>query len=224
MKNHLSVIIIALALFILSSCSKNLNENELSDFETKTDQLSKDSSFKYIIKLENYLSEEIEKVIISKNMSRNDFNLLIEKIKNQSKSDFEFKKKMEENDLTELYKILENFKSLFNSHWSDIKIRYNKLSSNVVHVASNKYFENNQYGRIYFVNKKAFSMNNGSIARACGWGYSLCLAGATAGAILCHASCIGGTAGLGAPVCVLLCGTIQVSVGAACMSSYCEEN
>ena len=223
MKNQLSVIAMALAFFIMSSCSKKLNESGLSDFETKTDQLSKDSSFKNIIELENNLSEEIEKVIITKNMTKNDFYLLIEKIKNQSKSDLDFKNKLAENDLPELYNILNNFKASFNGHWIDLEIKYNRLSSNVINVASNKYFENNEFKKIYSVNKKTFSINNDNIARACGWGYSLCLAGATAGAILCHAGCIGGTAGLGAPACVLLCGTIQVSVGAACMSSYCEE-
>jgi hypothetical protein len=224
MKIQLSVITMVLAFFILSSCSKKLNENGLSDFETKTDQLSKDSSFKNIIELENNLSEEIEKVLITKNMTKNDFYLLIEKIKNQSKSDSDFKNKLTENDLPELYNILKNFKASFNGHWVDLEMKYNRLSSNIINVASNKYFENNELKKIYSVNKKTFSINNDNIAKACGWGYSLCLAGATAGAILCHAGCIGGTAGLGAPVCVLLCGTIQVSVGAACMSSYCEEN
>ena len=224
MKIQLSVITMVLAFFILSSCSKKLNENGLSDFETKTDQLSKDSSFKNIIELENNLSEEIEKVLITKNMTKNDFYLLIEKIKNQSKSDLDFKNKLTENDLPELYNILKNFKASFNGHWVDLEMKYNRLSSNIINVASNKYFENNELKKIYSVNKKTFSINNDNIAKACGWGYSLCLAGATAGAILCHAGCIGGTAGLGAPVCVLLCGTIQVSVGAACMSSYCEEN
>ncbi len=224
MKNQLSVIVIALAFFILSSCSKKYNESGLSDFENKTDQLSKDSSFKSIIELENNLNHEIEKAMISKNMPKEAILILIEKIQINSKTDLDFKNILVENDLPELYNTLKNFKTSFNNHWSYLEMRYNRLSSNVIHVASNKYFENNQFGKIYTVNKKAFSMNNGNIARACGWGYSLCLAGATAGAILCHASCIGGTAGLGAPVCVLLCGTIQVSVGAACMSSYCEEN
>ena len=58
----------------------------------------------------------------------------------------------------------------------------------------------------------------------CTWGYDLCIAGVTAGAIICHSSCIGGTAGFGAPVCLLLCGTIQVAAGAQCMNSYCDFN
>ena len=176
MKIQLSVITMALAFFILSSCSKNINESGLSDFETKTDQLSKDSSFKNIIELENNLSKEIEMVIISKNMTKNDFYLLIEKIKNQSKSDLDFKNKLAENDLPELYNILNNFKASFNGHWVDLEMKYNRLSSNIINVASNKYFENNELKKIYSVNKKTFSINNDNIAKACGWGYSLCFA------------------------------------------------
>lgn len=224
MKNQLSVLSLIFAILVLSSCSKKIDENGSSDFEIKTDQVSKDNSFKSIIELENNLSDEIKKVMLSKNMSKDDFLILVEKIKNNSRTDLDFKNKLEENNMPELYNIMNKFKSSFNEHWGLLEKKYNRLSSNVINVASNKYFENNQFKKIYSVNKKAFSINNDNIARACGWGYSLCLAGATAGAILCHAGCIGGTAGLGAPVCVVLCGTIQVSVGAACMSSYCDEN
>ena len=150
-------------------------------------------------------------------MSKDDFLILVENIKNKSKTDSDFKSKLEENNMPELYNLLKNFKSSFKEHWVILEKKYNRLSSNMINVASNKYFENKQFNKIYSTNKKTFSINNDNIARACGWGYSLCLA-------LCHASCIGGTAGLGAPVCVVLCGTIQVSVGAACMSSYCDEN
>lgn len=224
MKNQLSVIAFIFAILVLSSCSKKIDENGSSDFEIKTDQISKDNSFKGIIELENNLNDEIKKVMLSKNMSKEDFLILVENIKRNSKTDSDFKSKLEENNMPELYNILNEFKSAFNEHWGILEKKYNRLSSNMINVASNKYFENNQFKKIYSTNKKTFSINNDNIARACGWGYSLCLAGATAGAILCHASCIGGTAGLGAPVCVVLCGTIQVSVGAACMSSYCDEN
>ena len=208
MKNQFSVIALIFAFLVLSSCAKKIDENGSTDFEIKTDQLSKDNSFKGIIELENNLSDEIKKVMLSKNISKDDFLILLENIKSNSKTDSDFKSKLEENNMPELYNILNKFKSAFNEHWGILEKKYNRLSSNMINVASNKYFENNQFKKIYSTNKKTFSINNDNIARACGWGYSLCLAGATAGAILCHAGCIGGTAGLGAPVCVVLCGTI----------------
>jgi hypothetical protein len=55
----------------------------------------------------------------------------------------------------------------------------------------------------------------------CGWKYTICIAGATSAAIFCHIGCIGSTAGIGAPVCVILCGTIQAAAGLVCIDNYC---
>lgn len=224
MKNTLLQIILVLTFLVLSSCKKIIHEKEISQFEIKTDQISKDASFKNIIELENNLCSDIEKIMNSKNMHIESFLKLIENIKIDSKTDIDFKNKLVENNMPELYNKLSVFRSSFGEQWKILENKYNRLSSNEINVSSNKYFENNQFKKIYSFNKTTFSINNNYISRACGWGYSLCLAGATAGAILCHAACISGTAGFGAPACVILCGTIQVSIGVACISSYCDEN
>lgn len=60
----------------------------------------------------------------------------------------------------------------------------------------------------------------------CGWRYSLCIAAATMGAIICHAGCdttaLATTAGLGIPACIAACGTLQVFAGVQCYDNYCK--
>ena len=63
MKNQLSIIALIFAFLVLLSCSKKIDENKSSSFEIKTDQISKDNSFKSIIELENNLSDEIKNVM-----------------------------------------------------------------------------------------------------------------------------------------------------------------
>ncbi|MFY7693373.1 MAG: hypothetical protein ACOVRE_00110, partial [Sediminibacterium sp.] len=99
--------------------------------------------------------------------------------------------------------------------------RYGKMNEQDIKDASRFYFEQE---KLFAVSENKIRSNSikPSAKNHCTWGYDLCIAGVTAGAIICHSSCIGGTAGFGAPACVLLCGTIQVAAGAQCMNSYCN--
>ncbi len=54
----------------------------------------------------------------------------------------------------------------------------------------------------------------------CGWRYTLCIAAATAGAILCDAACA--TTTLAMPACVLACATLQTYAGVQCYDTYCK--
>ena len=119
-----------------------------------------------------------------------------------------------------LSKRLNEHMNAYKRNWENIKLRYNKISQEVLEkecaeVLANRY-------------KKQKNLQNVAQRYAvpvCGWRYYLCSGAATAGAILCHAGCdktaLATTAGLGIPVCVALCGTLQVSAIVQCSDSYC---
>ena len=160
-----------------------------------SESLSRDSSFKLIVQLELALKDKIIKEQINTN-SVNDPNLL--------------------NYLTK-------FNSDYYKAWNNLKNIYGKIKEQDVKDASKSYFEQQ---KLFAVGENKILSNSikQNAKNHCTWGYDLCIAGVTAGAIICHSSCIGGTAGFGAPACVLLCGTIQVAAGAQCMNSYCNFN
>jgi len=160
-----------------------------------SESLSRDSSFKLIVQLELALKDKIIKEQINTN-SVNDPNLL--------------------NYLTK-------FNSDYYKAWNNLKNIYGKIKEQDVKDASKSYFEQQ---KLFAVGENKILSNSikQNAKNHCTWGYDLCIAGVTAGAIICHSSCIGGTAGFGAPACVLLCGTSQVAAGAQCMNSYCNFN
>ena len=120
-------------------------------------------------------------------------------------------KNIEENSA--LVNFLKQFNSAYYKAWHDLNKQYRNIKERDIKNAS----------RLYFEQQKLLGIQPNA-KNHCTWGYDLCIAGVTAGAIICHPSCIGGTAGFGAPACVLLCGTIQVAAGAQCMNSYCNFN
>ena len=159
------------------------------------ESLSRDSSFKVLVQLELALKDKIIKEQINAN-SVNDPNLL---------------------------NYLRTFNSEYYKAWNKLKNRYGKMNEQNIKDASRLYFEQQ---KLLAIQQNQIKSNNiqPNAKNHCTWGYDLCIAGVTAGAIICHSSCIGGTAGFGAPACVLLCGTIQVAAGAQCMNSYCNFN
>lgn len=220
MKNLSLILFLIFIACLVFSCTKK-NDSAFEKIEIKTVKISKDSNFENIIELELELKETIQDILIKKGISRSELNLLVDKIKAESKNELDFKLKMNQTIDPSLYEKLNEFSVHYNKNWTLLNDRYIRISSNEILIACTKYYERTELKKINVAYKNSFSINN-NIARACGWGYSLCLAGATAAAVICHTSCIGGTAGFGAPVCVFLCGTIQVAVGAECMKNYCE--
>ncbi len=120
-----------------------------------------------------------------------------------------------------LLNYLTQFNSDYYKAWNNLKNRYGKIKEQDIRDASRFYFEQQ---KLFAVSENKIRSNSikPNVKNQCTWGYDLCIAGVTAGAILCHAGCIGGTAGFGAPACVLLCGTMQVAAGAQCMKGYCD--
>ncbi len=158
-----------------------------------SESLSRDSSFKVLIQLEIALKDKIS----------------IEQINASSVND------------PKLLKYLTQFNTDYYKAWNNLKNRYGKIKEQDIRDASRFYFEQQ---KLFAVSENKIRSNSikPNAKNQCTWGYDLCIAGVTAGAILCHAGCIGGTAGFGAPACVLLCGTMQVAAGAQCMKGYCD--
>jgi len=159
------------------------------------ESLSRDSNFKVLVQLEIALKDKI----------------IAEQINASSMND------------PRLVKYLTQFNAEYYKAWNKLKNRYGNMNEQDIKDASKTYF---QQEKLFAVNENKIQSNSiqANAINHCSWGYDLCIAGVTAGAIICHSSCIGGTAGFGAPVCLLLCGTIQVAAGAQCMNSYCDFN
>ena len=159
------------------------------------ESLSRDSNFKVLVQLEIALKDKI----------------IAEQINASSMND------------PKLLKYLTQFNTEYYKAWNKLKNRYGNMNEQDIKDASKTYF---QQEKLFVVNENNIRSNSfkPNLTNHCTWGYDLCIAGVTAGAIICHSSCIGGTAGFGAPVCLLLCGTIQVAAGAQCMNSYCDFN
>ena len=159
------------------------------------ESLSRDSNFKVLVQLEIALKDKI----------------IAEQINASSLND------------PKLVKYLTQFNAEYYNAWNKLKNRYGNMNKQDIKDASKTYF---QQEKLFALNENKVQSNSiqSNAMNHCSWGYDLCIAGVTAGAIICHSSCIGGTAGFGAPVCLLLCGTIQVAAGAQCMNSYCDFN
>ena len=117
---------------------------------------------------------------------------------------------------------------IYSETWPEINKTYKNLSKQVLETESTEILYNNlktgddlQIKSNNTDNTKKVNKNGG-----CGWRYSLCVGAATAGAIICHAGCettaLVATAGLGIPVCVGLCATLQAFAGMQCYDNYCQ--
>jgi hypothetical protein len=168
-------------------------ETSLPSNDNIHESLSRDSNFITLVNLELDLKNIISDNITSKNIQED----------------------------SALLNYLTQFNSDYYKAWDNLKNRYGKIKEQDVKDASIFYFEQQ---KLFVVSENKIRSNSikPNAKNQCTWGYDLCIAGVTAGAILCHAGCIGGTAGFGAPACVLLCGTMQVAAGAQCMKGYCD--
>jgi hypothetical protein len=220
MKKLSWVLTILLCLCYMTSCKKEATK--IQKTETIAEFLSKDSSFENIIELEIELNDILKNIIIEKNISQLTLSSKMDSIYKTSGSEIYLKEKLGQTINPFVYDQLVSFKKRYAQNWKQIELRFSSISSTDITSACSKYYDRLTLNNINIISKKSFALNSNTISRTCGWGYNLCLAGATAAAILCHTSCIGGTAGFGAPVCVFLCGTIQIAVGAECYKSNCE--
>lgn len=222
MKN-LNTIIVSLSLLILlSACQKN--ETIYNDNQTRTKLLYSDPDFKVLIMQEMELKEKLNTIGLENKLSIKTLDSTINAIRNNSENKDELKYRLNTELSPKLFEFLVEFSNTNQQAWIHLNKKFSNLSAATINDACAKYFDQKTIMEINNENKITSNSLTIKSNASCGWGYNLCIAGTTAGAILCHAGCVGATAGLGAPACVLLCGTIQIAAGAQCMTSYCNFN
>ncbi len=220
MKNKI-ITLLCLVIFTIA-CKKSETNMQSESIQSISTKLSTDSNFTNIIKKEIELSNLIQNILIKKNIKADSLISKLSKLNNGNQDLKLIKASL--NDLGEpfLYEYLKEFRADYNKKWMKLMNTYKSIPSNDINEACNKYFVQQSILNIKSDGKIISNGFNTSFVRKCGWSYSLCVAGVSAAAVLCHAGCVGATAGFGAPVCLLLCGTIQVSAGVQCMSSFCN--
>ncbi len=214
----MGLIVLCISLF---SCSKSGIETTV----VNPSDLSQDPNFIQVVNQEKELSSFISHLATEKGLTgsalRNKIDSLHDYDLNSANETSNLSKFLGVNNIIYLKNCAKDYKTA----WANLNAKYNYISmQNIDEACKNLYGQ--QYNRTL--------VNTGTIDRVatnallevnkvndCGWKYAICMAATTSGAILCHAGCITATAGIGAPVCVLLCGTIEVAAGVACTDNYC---
>ena len=116
---------------------------------------------------------------------------------------------------------LKQHMEIFSKNWKTIKNNYGNLSSETLQT------ECAEVLNLKSINFETFNKGQNLESRGgCGWKYTVCITGAAAAGILCHAGCEGtaivATAGLGVPACVLLCVSVQAAASLECNRNYCN--
>lgn len=192
-------------------CTKiNINQDVFN-----SEILSKDIHFINLIDQEMGINKLISQIAIKNNISISDLKYQISINPNY------VNQILKKEELNQINVFIQTFKYNYNQ----LNLTYKNITVDQIEDACKKYYKakkdlliqtNNNFSNIKSNVQQEFYDN-----KDCGWRFSLCMAGAAAASIVCHASCIGATAGFGTPVCVLLCSTIEVAAGVACIDNYC---
>lgn len=199
-------------------CKKNTEQTKLKN----PTELSEDEQFvKLTIETYDYL------LFISHTIKKNNLTLVelqtqLSAIRNTQMSYSDQLSSIDKAFQSRVSDKIEMHIKTYNSIWISLKSQYQNITQEV--------FANECAEVIKKHNEKHVNRNNDLSAMLaaddCGWRYYLCSGAATAGAILCHAGCdttaLATTAGLGIPVCVAACGTLQAYAIVQCADSYCK--
>jgi hypothetical protein len=208
------LILVSFSIYAVS-CKKTGKTSELID----PSLLSEDEDFVSLIVETNDFLGYLQQTIKQKKLSISDLQLKLNNISTNKLSEVD-----ETNQIDELFQsaVFEKTKSHtknFSDIWQRLKNKYGNISSADIEKETSEVFEN----KANFNKLKIPSSFSSLTESGCGGRYYLCMAGATAAGITCHAGCVGGTAGLGAPLCVLLCGSLQVSLSLDCSDRFCPQ-
>ena len=207
----------------------------ISCTKTKTDQvqlnsaiqLTTDSNFIQLLKTQISLGDFLKNATINSGYSIEELKNKALYIKNQKLTMNEEKNQIEKLLGEGANNYIKSYDDDFKKSWDKLNQKYNNISVNKIEEAFNIIFSQKEGINILPSKQQKIATNSTtkvSKVDGCGYKYYLCIAAATSTAILCHAACITGTAGLGAPACVVLCGSIQVSAGIYCNDTYCPIN
>ncbi|MBW1298740.1 hypothetical protein [Aquimarina litoralis] len=210
-----SIFLFCLSLFVISCSTDDSVENQLiqnDSIEKSTRQisalLSEDKDFiSLTLEMEKYASF-LENVISKSTLNVNELQNRLIALQEQG---LEFNEEARELDKLLAYPVstkTTEYSKNFSKKWSIILKKYGNVKQSDLEYSFAKVFEQNKssFGSDYF---------------GCNWRYYLCVGAAYAGAVICHAGCIGGTLGIGTPACVLFCGIGMTYAGVVCYDTYC---
>ncbi|PZX60923.1 hypothetical protein [Hydrotalea sandarakina] len=213
---------------IILECSKNLSKPKLANPKS----LSEDRVFiNLVTETYNYL-KFIAVILKEKKLKQ---SLVLSNLSELRDRNLPYAEQMEIIDdifKSQVSQRLEKYLKTHEALWISLQLRYEPLSQEILTTECAEVFSKLHESKMQNRNT-VFSTSTEDVAvgylddgYGCGWRYSLCVAAATATAILCHASCettaLATTAGLGIPACVALCGTAQVAAGVYCYDKYCK--
>ncbi len=206
---------------ILGSCSKT----SVEPMAIKTNKLSQDTNFINVVNQERDLLKFISHLAVTKGMTLVELKNKIESLNDKDLNSSNASYLVDEFIGNENVSFLKDYAKKYSNNWNQINRKFNYVSMQQIDTACNQVLSqeiNSQLLKSVIIDRIATnSLIEINMLNDCGWKYSLCTSAALATGILCHANCIGLTAGLGTPVCVLLCGTIEAAAGVACIDNYC---
>lgn len=216
-----SVIIFSLFITIIG-CKKTETEQILQDPTT----LSEDKIFIKLTIETNHFIASLTNHVVAKKLSTKDIITNLSKIQIEQ---LDYNSQLVE--INNIFKgnvsqSLEYYANATATLWDNIQSRYSPISSDVLEKECAEVLSNrNPFISDPIRYKISRMVEDGG---GCSWRYYICMAGVTAAAIVCHAGCdataLATTAGFGIPACLVLCATMQVSMGLECAEKYCQKN
>lgn len=213
---------------IITILSFGCTQKTVTDTPTDVTKLNENKTYiKLTLETNSFLQ------YLSETAKANSLNMpdVIKSLNNIREKNLSFDNQMIEIDRiykTNVSKRLLSHMKIYSETWPEINKTYKNLSKQVLESESSEILYNNLKTGDELQIKSNNTDNNKNVNKngGCGWRYSLCVGAATAGAIICHAGCettaLVATAGLGIPVCVGLCATLQAFAGMQCYDNYCQ--
>ena len=177
-------------------------------------ELSLDSEFIEVVKEYNVFTYSMYEKIHNNDLKKDDILSSLETVKEKKLT---FQEELNEIDI------------IFKSEFSKTLIKHIKFHNDKIK-SINRFQTINEETlaeaySLVIINQPELQIN--FTASRCGWRYNLCLGAAFAATVLCHGGCdttaLATTAGLGIPVCVAACGTLQVFASVQCYDNYCGQ-
>lgn len=201
-------LILMISVIFLNSC-ENEGDIEIEQQSVTARQLVEEDAFKRISKEMTDFSNLIVNALTSQNIPREEVISQIKEIQNSRLSIEEQSEKLEK---------------LLNIDFLENGINANVISKNL-EILNSKYIGIEEElltetFELYFENKILESQSREEVGE-CGWRFYLCSAAAISGGVLCLGGCTAGTAGVGAPGCLYLCGTLQTFAIVECSDKFC---
>ena len=210
--------------FVLTSCTKQELVAPAVNL-VNVNLLARDSNFLEIIKQEKQLTHFISQLANEKGLTKVELKNKLNDLHNKDLNSGSGDQILYAYLGTKYINLIKDLANTYRINYNHVSKRYGPLTIMQVDTAVKQVYKN-EY-RLSLDNTRSVDMiaTNALLEvnkeKDCGWKYAICIAGATSAAIFCHIGCIGSTAGIGAPVCVLLCGTIQAAAGVVCIDNYC---